>query len=432
MPRPRPPASAGAARPRTDRGTGYNRPPDANGGHPRRRRAGRHPRAASGRPGARAPHRARRLRRGQGPGQGAGHPAVRARWNASTRGSTAPRSRGDRRARHPGRRRRAGADGRRRRRGRGWPSSWRRRSRGWSSWRGASGRAVDAVLGRGLRGGPGRGSAPVAVASAIRRRLAAALDVEAAAVGLALLGLPPDVIVVPHASAAVGGVPVEQLRPAAVRQAVQEVAGRTPGPVALAAAAARVIAALSPRAARCCPCSRAATPPSASAGDARAAAAARRMARGGDAGGRARAVRARGPRERGRGPVPRRRPLGDPAGISTDGDRHHRRGLRLLRAARARPLRELPGRAVRAAGRSGRYVHALYAFARAADDFADEPMYEGMRAEKLDQWEARLHAAYEGRAEDPIFIALARDRARASTSRSRCCSTCCPPSARTR
>jgi squalene synthase HpnC len=53
------------------------------------------------------------------------------------------------------------------------------------------------------------------------------------------------------------------------------------------------------------------------------------------------------------------------------------------------------------------YVHALYAFARAADDFADEPMYEGMRGEKLDQWEARLHAAYEGRAEDPIFVALA-------------------------
>jgi squalene synthase HpnC len=54
-----------------------------------------------------------------------------------------------------------------------------------------------------------------------------------------------------------------------------------------------------------------------------------------------------------------------------------------------------------------RYVHALYAYARAADDFADEPMYEGMRAEKLDQWEARLHAAYAGSADDPIFIALA-------------------------
>src|SRR5262245_31582195 len=52
------------------------------------------------------------------------------------------------------------------------------------------------------------------------------------------------------------------------------------------------------------------------------------------------------------------------------------------------------------------YVHALYAYARAADDFADEPMYEGMRAEKLDQWEARLHATYAGQAEDPIFVAL--------------------------
>jgi phytoene synthase len=53
-----------------------------------------------------------------------------------------------------------------------------------------------------------------------------------------------------------------------------------------------------------------------------------------------------------------------------------------------------------------RYVHALYAFARAADDFADEPRYQGSRREKLDEWEARLHAAYRGEAEDPIFVAL--------------------------
>ena len=51
-------------------------------------------------------------------------------------------------------------------------------------------------------------------------------------------------------------------------------------------------------------------------------------------------------------------------------------------------------------------MHALYAFARAADDFADEAIYEGHRAEKLDQWEERLHAAYRGEAEDPIFVAL--------------------------
>src|SRR5438552_6450413 len=53
------------------------------------------------------------------------------------------------------------------------------------------------------------------------------------------------------------------------------------------------------------------------------------------------------------------------------------------------------------------YIHPLHAFARAADDCADEPMYVGMRQEKLDQWEERLHAAYRGEAEDPIFVALA-------------------------
>jgi malate dehydrogenase len=104
--------------------------------------------------------------------------------------------------------------------------------------------AVEAVLGTGFAADRVAGSAPVAVAAGIQRRLAAALDVEVTAVSLALLGLPPDVIVVPHASASVGGVPVEQLRPSAVRQAVQDASGRTPGPVALAAAAVRVIEAL--------------------------------------------------------------------------------------------------------------------------------------------------------------------------------------------
>jgi malate dehydrogenase len=108
---------------------------------------------------------------------------------------------------------------------------------------------IDAVLAAGFAGDRIAGSAPVAIASAVRRRLATILEVEVSAVTIALLGLPPDVIVVPHASAAVAGVPVEQLRPNAVRQAVQAVAGRTPGPVALAAAAAAVIAALrAPRA----------------------------------------------------------------------------------------------------------------------------------------------------------------------------------------
>ena len=54
-----------------------------------------------------------------------------------------------------------------------------------------------------------------------------------------------------------------------------------------------------------------------------------------------------------------------------------------------------------------RYVHALYAFARVADDFADEKIYDGVRVQKLDQWEQRLHRAYLGEAEGPIFVALA-------------------------
>lgn len=53
-----------------------------------------------------------------------------------------------------------------------------------------------------------------------------------------------------------------------------------------------------------------------------------------------------------------------------------------------------------------RYVHALYAFMRAADDFADEPQHEGRRREKLAEWQARLEATCEGRADDPIFLAL--------------------------
>jgi len=103
---------------------------------------------------------------------------------------------------------------------------------------------VDGLLAAGFPADRIAGSAPVAVAAALRRRLALTLDVEVSSVCLALLGLPPDVIVVPHASASAGGVPIEQLRPSAVRQAVQEVAARTPGPIALAAAAVHVIAAL--------------------------------------------------------------------------------------------------------------------------------------------------------------------------------------------
>ncbi len=54
-----------------------------------------------------------------------------------------------------------------------------------------------------------------------------------------------------------------------------------------------------------------------------------------------------------------------------------------------------------------KHIFALFAFARVADDFADERTFEGRRARELDRWEEQLHDAYRGRAEHPVFVALA-------------------------
>jgi squalene synthase HpnC len=51
-------------------------------------------------------------------------------------------------------------------------------------------------------------------------------------------------------------------------------------------------------------------------------------------------------------------------------------------------------------------VHAVYAFARTADDFADEPEHEGHRLERLARWRELLFEAADGRAEDPLFLAV--------------------------
>lgn len=54
------------------------------------------------------------------------------------------------------------------------------------------------------------------------------------------------------------------------------------------------------------------------------------------------------------------------------------------------------------------HVAVIYAFARTADDFADEGDREpGERIRLLGEWEVMLNAAYEGNADHPVFIALA-------------------------
>ncbi|MCW5830038.1 MAG: squalene synthase HpnC [Deltaproteobacteria bacterium] len=63
-------------------------------------------------------------------------------------------------------------------------------------------------------------------------------------------------------------------------------------------------------------------------------------------------------------------------------------------------------------GRRRHHVAAVYAFARTADDLADEPDYPepGVTPEKrlanLDQWQSHLTLAFEGRASHPAFVAL--------------------------
>jgi hydroxysqualene synthase len=50
---------------------------------------------------------------------------------------------------------------------------------------------------------------------------------------------------------------------------------------------------------------------------------------------------------------------------------------------------------------------AIYAFARTADDFADEHCYQGMREQLLGNWQAQLQGCVSGDAVHPVFVALA-------------------------
>jgi malate/lactate dehydrogenase len=88
------------------------------------------------------------------------------------------------------------------------------------------------------------GSAPVAIASALRRHLALAVDGRPRDVAATVLGRPPGRLLMPRGTALLGGLPIDRLAPAAARAALSRVEGRWPGPVALAAAAARVLGAL--------------------------------------------------------------------------------------------------------------------------------------------------------------------------------------------
>ncbi len=63
------------------------------------------------------------------------------------------------------------------------------------------------------------------------------------------------------------------------------------------------------------------------------------------------------------------------------------------------------------------HVAAIYAFARTADDFADElPAPPAERLERLADWERQLNACVEGKAAHPVFLALSETVARTGIS----------------
>ncbi len=52
------------------------------------------------------------------------------------------------------------------------------------------------------------------------------------------------------------------------------------------------------------------------------------------------------------------------------------------------------------------YVWSVYAFARIADDYADELIYKGKRLVNLQEWQKKLALCSKGQAKHPVFIAL--------------------------
>jgi malate dehydrogenase len=103
---------------------------------------------------------------------------------------------------------------------------------------------VDAAVRGGLPRERVVGSAPLAWSGALRRSLAREMGASAADLGLAVLGLPPEHLVVPGRGVTASGLPLEAAGSTALRRALDAVRRRTLGPVALAVAADRLIAAL--------------------------------------------------------------------------------------------------------------------------------------------------------------------------------------------
>jgi squalene synthase HpnC len=62
------------------------------------------------------------------------------------------------------------------------------------------------------------------------------------------------------------------------------------------------------------------------------------------------------------------------------------------------------------------YIYAVYAFARIADDFADEGSASpAERLANIDDWQTKLDRCFAGEADHPVFVALAETAAKTGT-----------------
>jgi len=107
---------------------------------------------------------------------------------------------------------------------------------------------VDAAVDGGFRRERVLGTAPLAVAGALRRWTAEEVRSGPTGVALIPMGLPPDPMLIPRETATVGGCPIDRSFPLALRRARDRVRTRwSPGPIALAAAAVEALFMLSGR-----------------------------------------------------------------------------------------------------------------------------------------------------------------------------------------
>jgi phytoene synthase len=93
-------------------------------------------------------------------------------------------------------------------------------------------------------------------------------------------------------------------------------------------------------------------------------------------------------------------------GRALDADRRRREARRFCARLARGHYENFPVASLLLPARVRPAIQAIYAFARIADDFADEPVHEGRRLQRLEEWGTMLEDCLAGHAVHPVFVAL--------------------------